>query len=192
MAGVEGRPLDDMRFVPLQKGKDEEDDDEEEEKEEEAKKVRGSLQVKVKEGTFDDSWRGADCQYNRGTHEFSSTDRKGEQQRLANCWAVDVPNSFGRKQHRFDVASTHSTPVALAAADESEKQRWLAALPTKVHLKMHICKLRSTNKHTVHSIIQHELTRTKYTVWVCTTARFNTPALLSLRTYHVYIYMIRR
>jgi hypothetical protein len=143
IAGVEGRPLDDMRFVPLQKsrvgvaeesnmqqeGKEEEEGDDEEEK------VRGSLQVKVKGGMFGDLWIGADCKYDYGSRVFTSTDSKGGQQRVANCWAVDLPHSFGGTQHRFDVVSIHSTRVVLAAAGDAEKQRWLAALPTKVHYK---------------------------------------------------------
>jgi hypothetical protein len=44
---------------------------------------------------------------------------------------VDVPDSSG-KEHRFDVVSnTQSTPVALAAAEVGEKQRWLAIMETK-------------------------------------------------------------
>jgi hypothetical protein len=93
--------------------------------------VRGSLQVKV-EGRLRDSWVRADCEYDSATHEFSSTDSKGKQQRVANCWVVDVPNSFGAKQHRFDVHSvvsyTQGTLVALAAAEGAEKQRWLAMM----------------------------------------------------------------
>jgi hypothetical protein len=65
-------------------------------------------------------------------HEFSSTDSKGEQQKVADCWVVDVPNSSGKKQHRFDVVSnTQSTHVALAAAEAGEKQRWLTMMETK-------------------------------------------------------------
>jgi hypothetical protein len=75
---------------------------------------------------FGDSWVGTDCEYDRGSRVFTSTDSKGEQQRVADCWAVDGPNRL-----QFDVASTHGTPVTLAAADESEKQRWLAALLMK-------------------------------------------------------------
>jgi hypothetical protein len=93
--------------------------------------VRGSLQVKVK-GRLRDSWLDADCECDSATREFSSTDSKGEQQKVADCWVVDVPNSSGTKQHRFDVVSnTQSTPVSLAAAGGAEKQRWLAMMETK-------------------------------------------------------------
>jgi hypothetical protein len=51
--------------------------------------VRGSLQVKVN-GTFGDKWLRAACTYNHATREFSSTDSKGTQQLVADCWMVDV------------------------------------------------------------------------------------------------------
>jgi hypothetical protein len=86
---------------------------------------RGSLQVKVKESIFGDSWLGADCEYNSATQEFSSADSKGKQQRLADCWVVDVPNSKGKKQYRFNVVcNTHGALVALAAGGGAEKKRW--------------------------------------------------------------------
>jgi hypothetical protein len=91
--------------------------------------MRGSLQVKVKGSMFGDSWVGADSNYNPATREFSSTDSKGKQQRVADCWVVDVLNREGKKQHRFDVVSyTQGTLVALAAAGGAEKQRWLAVM----------------------------------------------------------------
>jgi hypothetical protein len=90
--------------------------------------VIGSLQVKVKGKLFGDSWPDADCKYNPATHEFSSTDSKGKQQRVADCWVVDVLNREGKTQHRFDVVSQYSTLVALAAAGAAEKQRWLAVI----------------------------------------------------------------
>jgi hypothetical protein len=95
-----------------------------------AGRVRGRLQVKVK-GRLLGSWLGADCEYNSATHEFSSTDRKGKQQRVADCWVLDVPNSSGKQKHQFDVVSnTQSMPVVLAAVEAGEKRRWLAAMGT--------------------------------------------------------------
>jgi hypothetical protein len=92
-------------------------------------KVRGSLQVEVKGKLFGSSWSEVDGEYNPATREFSSTDSKGKQQRVADCWVVDVLNREGKKQHRFNVVSnTQGTLVALAAAGEAEKQRWLAAM----------------------------------------------------------------
>jgi hypothetical protein len=88
--------------------------------------------VEVQGVLFGSSWPDADCNYNPATREFSSTDSKGEQQRVADCCVVDVLNRECKKQHRFDVVSqTQGTLVALAAAGGAEKQRWLAAMETK-------------------------------------------------------------
>jgi hypothetical protein len=105
--------------------------------------LRGQLQVKVK-GLLYDSWRVADIEYNSATHEFSSIDRKGGQQRVENCWVVDV--SFGsqkdkRVKHRFDVVSKTQS-ICMAAEDFSSsytsdgtriagdqiKKKWLAVM----------------------------------------------------------------
>jgi hypothetical protein len=93
--------------------------------------VRGSLQVKVEGSMCGSSWSEVDCEFSPATQEFSSTDSKGKQQRVADCWVVDVLNREGKKQHRFDVVSQNSTLVALAAVGGAEKQRWLAAMETK-------------------------------------------------------------
>jgi hypothetical protein len=88
--------------------------------------------VEVKGKLFGSSWHEVDGEYNPGTREFSSTDSKGKQQRVADCLVVDVLNREGKKQHRFNVVSnTEGTLVALAAAGGAEKQRWLAVMETK-------------------------------------------------------------
>jgi small GTP-binding protein len=100
--------------------------------------IRGRLQIKTRGALFGSSWAKVDCTYNPATHEFSSTDSKGKQKRVTDCWVVDVPNA-GKEQHRFDIESmpnpllpgTHSTIVALAAAGGAGKQRWLAVVETK-------------------------------------------------------------
>jgi hypothetical protein len=102
---------------------------EEKAKKEEDGYTLGSLQVEVQGVFYGSSWHDADGEFNPVTREFSSTDSKGKQQRVASCWVVDVPNSFGKMQHRFNVVSnTEGTLVALAAAGGAEKQRWLAAM----------------------------------------------------------------
>jgi hypothetical protein len=70
--------------------------------------IRGRLQFKIRGALFGSSWPEVDCEYNCGTHEFISTDSKGKQERVADCWVVDVLNSC-KKQHRFDVVSAQST-----------------------------------------------------------------------------------
>jgi hypothetical protein len=109
-----------------------------------ALQMRGRLQLKIRGAVFGSSWPEVDCEYNPATHKFSSTDSKGKQEIVADCWVVDVPNSSGKKQHRFDVVSnTHNdlwrtasggyygSNWALAAAEAAEKQRWLVVMETK-------------------------------------------------------------
>jgi hypothetical protein len=97
--------------------------------------VHGCVEVKMK-GTFGDKWIKAACEYNPATHEFSSTDSKGKQQRVADCWVVDVPNRSGKRQHRFDIDSDENQqPIALAAESAGEKQQWMVAVETTEALR---------------------------------------------------------
>jgi hypothetical protein len=79
---------------------------------------------------FGSSWRDADCQFSPGTNEFAYTDSKGKQQRVEGSWILDVESRSGKKQHQFDVHSSGSTVISLAAGTEEEKQKWTTAIMT--------------------------------------------------------------
>jgi hypothetical protein len=114
--------------------------------------VRGRVEVKVK-GTFGDKWIKAACEHNHALHEFSSTDSKGKQQRVTDCWVVDVPSRSGKRQHRFDIDSDgNQQPIALAAESAEEKQRWMVAVETKEALRARQAEQALMAKHDVSTI----------------------------------------
>jgi hypothetical protein len=115
--------------------------------------VRGRAKVRAKGAVFGSSWRNATCLYNPATREFTCTDTTGKEQRLTECWLVDVPNRQGKKQHRFDIDSDRSQqPISLAPEGAGEKQRWVVAVETKAALRTRQADQALMTKHGVSTI----------------------------------------
>jgi hypothetical protein len=88
------------------------------------------MQLRVEGIFYGESWFKVDCNYNPSTYGFSCTNESGKQQRVMNCWVVDVTME-GKLQHRFNIVNQSAQMVELAAGGEEAKRRWMAAIETK-------------------------------------------------------------